>query len=191
MNAFRIILVVALLLIAGLVGWHLFLRRHGVVRRYPAGIVMHHTATPPTLNGKPVDVATIDAMHALRGFSVTDGDGHRYHIAYHYLVQQDGAILPGRPEHLRGAHAQGHTDMLGIALVGNFQRSSNRGRCGPLTPPPAQLHAAAALTRRLMKKYGLSVSDVYLHRDLTPTACPGDGFPRAEFYRDISRPESR
>ncbi|MHB0936936.1 MAG: peptidoglycan recognition protein family protein [Armatimonadota bacterium] len=174
---------------SGLWWWHL--HRHVVsraVRGFPSGIVIHHTATPPAVRGKLINVASIDAMHARRGFAVRDADGHVYHIGYHFLVLQDGRVLRGRPEHLRGAHTKGHPDKLGIALVGNFQRSSNRGRCGPLTPPRAQRLAAERLTRELMQKYGLPDSSVYLHRDLGQTACPGDGFPRATFYRAIREP---
>lgn len=148
---------------------------------FPTGIVIHHTATGPWET-----VATIDAMHARRGFNVTDTDGTVYHIGYHYLVAQDGTVLPGRPEHLPGAHARGHSDMLGIALIGNFQSTSNRGQYGPLTPPPAQLRAAEALAASLLRKYQLSTHNVYLHRDLGQTLCPGDRFPREEFFQGMN-----
>lgn len=166
-------------------GWWLVTRRHAVVRAvrgFPAGIVIHHTATPPVLNGKVVDVSVIDAMHARRGFRVVDADGTVYHIGYHYLILQDGTVQRGRPEHLWGSHTKNHNDMLGICLVGNFHRFSNLGIQGPLTPPHAQLQAAEALANQLMAKYGLAAKDVYLHRDLGQTACPGDHFPRRTFY---------
>ena len=183
--------IVILVLFVGVLGgfWWRHAHRHvarRAVRGFPAGIVIHHTATPPVLRGQPVTVATIDAMHAQRGFATRDADGRVYHIGYHFLIQQDGTVLRGRPEHLPGAHTKGYPNMLGIALVGNFQRSSNRGRCGPLTPPRAQLRAAETLARQLMAKYGLTGANVYLHRDLCRTACPGDGFPRQAFHRAIT-----
>jgi len=193
MTSQRIIIWVAaltLLLASGLCCWVYWRsthqpRRHG----FPLGIVIHHTATPPYLNGKLVNVATIDAMHAARAFHVVDPKtGKVYHIGYHFLVLQNGAILHGRPEYLPGAHAKGHPQTLGIALVGNFQRSSNRGECGPCTPPPAQLHSLIWLTRYLMAKYQLTPAEVYLHRDLRQTACPGDAFPREQFYHAITHP---
>jgi len=183
------VVVLILFLAALIVLWWCYLHRHmvsRVVRKFPAGIVIHHTVTPPVLNGKSVDVAMIDAMHAHRGFAIKDHDGRVYHIGYHYLIQQDGTVLTGRPEHLPGAHTKDHPDMLGIALVGNFQRSSNGGFRGPLTPPHAQLLAAERLTRALLAKYGLPARCVYLHRDLRQTACPGDGFPRDDFFRAIT-----
>ena len=184
MKSARVILII-LLLVATVLGWRVFSRRSVILRKHPAGIVIHHTATPPAVQGKPIDVASIDSAHARRGFAVTDDDGQTYHIGYHYLVLQDGTVLPGRPEHLRGAHAKGHADTIGIALVGDFERASNRGRSGPLAPTPAQLRALTELTRQLMRKYRLPVSSVQLHRELGQTACPGDGFPQAAFYRAL------
>ncbi len=160
------------------------------LRQHPVGIVIHHTATPPAVNGRPVDVAFIDRLHAQRGFVVTSAAGTEYHIGYHYLILQDGTVQHGRPEHLRGAHTRGHADTLGIALVGNFERRDNRGRSGPLAPPPAQVHALAQLTSRLMVKYRLTSDDVHLHCDLGATACPGDGFPRAAFYQALAVPDA-
>lgn len=189
MRVVGLLLTLVLIACLAFAGWWYLLRRHGHrARTFPVGIVIHHTATPPVIHGKPVDAAFIDGLHAKRGFSVTDTDGRVYHIGYHYLIQQDGTICTGRPEHLHGAHTMGHADMLGIALVGNFQRASNRGRCGPLVPPPAQLRALETLTRQLMRKYDLPANCVFLHHDLCPTACPGDGFPRAEFYRALTQP---
>lgn len=155
---------------------------------FPQGIVIHHTATPPVIHGKLVNVAFIDRLHADRGFHIINpATGIVYHIGYHFLVLQNGAILRGRPETLPGAHTHGHPLTLGIALVGNFQRSSNQGRCGPCVPPPAQMRAVEWLTRHLLAKYHLTPAQVYLHRDLCQTACPGDGFPRVSFFRAIRK----
>ncbi|HEY3379032.1 MAG TPA: N-acetylmuramoyl-L-alanine amidase [Armatimonadota bacterium] len=159
------------------------------IARFPNGIVIHHTASPPYLHGgRLVDAAVLDTMHAEKGFGAVRGrDGTVYHIAYHFVILQDGTVQRGRPEYLPGAHTLGHPEMLGIVLVGNFHGPSNLGNAGPLTPPPALLAAAARLTRELMANYHLSVRQVYLHRDLRPTACPGDHFPRATFYDAITR----
>ncbi len=153
---------------------------------FPRGIVIHHSATPPTLNGRPVDVAVLDAMHAERGFSITDKDGKVYHVGYHFVIQQDGTVLTARPETLPGAHTRNHNDMLGISLIGNFQASDNHHNSkGPVVPPPPQLAAAEKLTRELMAKYHLPLNTIYLHRDLNNTDCPGDMFPRAQFMQAL------
>jgi N-acetylmuramoyl-L-alanine amidase len=153
---------------------------------FPAAIVIHHSATPPTLGGKVVDAAVLDRMHAERGFSATGPDGKIYHIGYHYVVLQDGTVQPGRPESNWGQHTHAYNMTLGICLVGNFQSTSNKGKQGPLTPPPAQLAAAARLTRTLLERYHLTTEDIFLHRELGPTECPGDGFPRAAFLRLVA-----
>ncbi len=185
----RLLLISVVLLCVGAGAGLLWLRRDTPPRPAPRshrGIVIHHTATAPTAGGQPVTAATIDAMHRRRGFHVTDRDGTTYHVGYHYLIQQDGTVLVGRPEHLPGAHTRGYPDMLGIALIGDFHRASNRGRRGPLAPPPAQLAAAERLTAALLRKYRLTTGQLYLHRDLGQTACPGDGFPRRAFYADVA-----
>lgn len=189
----RWILIVCAVLTLSVWGWA-FLHRRGtpkpkvVVPGFPAGIVIHHSATSPVMHGKRVDVSVIDAMHARRGFSAIGRDGKVYHIGYHYLILQDGTIQPGRPAYLHGQHTRGYNHMLGICLVGNFARWSNLGVCGPQTPPAAQLAAAERLTRELMAHYGLTAQQVYLHRDLVATACPGEGFPRQRFFAVVARP---
>ena len=188
----RIIILFLGMLIIGLIGGGVFyLRWKGQVRqlgrqRFPAGIVIHHTLTAPVVNGRKVDIAFIDAMHKRKGFGITDDDGTVYHIGYHYLIQQDGTIQRGRPEHLRGAHARGHNNTLGIVLVGNFNSWQNFGQLGPNSPTSQQLAAAERLTRSLMVKYSLTPDDVYLHRELVITHCPGNNFPRTAFIRALA-----
>ncbi len=156
------------------------------VRSFPKGIVIHHTVTPPAPHGHKIGVADIDLMHKRRGFFIIDPKtGKEWHIGYHFLVRQDGTVLTGRPEYLPGEHTKNHYDMLGIALIGNFDPSDNRGLMGPSTPPPAQLKAVAKLTRHLMKKYDLSEKQVYFHRELGQTACPGSGFQKKDFLRAL------
>ena len=138
----------------------------------PPGIIVHHSATPAYAHGRLVTAAQIDEAHAHRGWGRTDRSGRVYHIGYHYVVLADGTVQAGRPERMRGAHCDGHNDMLGICLVGDFTKRP---------PPPVQLAAAAALTRRLSAKYRLTPTQVHRHRDLDTTACPGASFPWAQF----------
>ncbi len=180
-------LIIAVLVVAAVAAvwwWYRWAHTPGSWR-FPRGIVIHHTATPPVVNGRRIGVAEIDAMHARRGFAIADAVGRVYHIGYHFLVLQDGTVMRGRPERLFGAHTKGHPEMLGIALVGNFQQNSNRGASGSLSPPRVQLAAAERLTRQLMAKYELPINRVFLHRDLCQTACPGDNFPRTRFFRSL------
>ncbi len=142
------------------------------LRGKPPGIVIHHSATPAVVRGQPVTAAVLDQAHAGRGWGRRDSSGRVYHIGYHYVVLADGTVQAGRPEGMRGAHCDGHNDMLGICLVGDFTAER---------PPAAQLRAAEDLTRRLMAKYHLSPSQVHRHCDLDSTECPGKKFPWQRF----------
>jgi N-acetylmuramoyl-L-alanine amidase len=155
---------------------------------FPTAIVVHHTATPPVVDGRPVDVAFIDSTHAARGFRpVTGPDGRVYHIGYHYLIRQDGTVLPARPESLPGMHTRGHPEMLGVCLIGDYDNSTNpRGAHGPNRPPKAQLDAAIRLTGELMARHNLPAPRVFLHRELTNTLCPGGNFPVNQFRAGIA-----
>lgn len=144
----------------------------------PAGIVIHHSATPTTPSASRL-VAAIEHTHATRGWGVFFG-GRVYHIGYHYLIGPGGEIIPGRPEWLPGAHARNHNDMLGICLLGNFSRDPS-GRLRH--PTDRQLRALASLVASLLDRYDLSPHQVYLHRDIAQTECPGEGFPRDTFFR--------
>jgi N-acetyl-anhydromuramyl-L-alanine amidase AmpD len=125
----------------------------------------------------------VDDYHASRGWGLYYA-GRVYHIGYHYLITADGHVLDGRPPWLPGAHTRGHNDMLGICLIGCFT-ADQRGRLR--RPRPAQMAALERLVRRLAAAYHIPHARVYLHRDLGQTVCPGDGFPREEFFRALWR----
>lgn len=119
-------------------------------------IVIHHT-------GNPVDddlsAEQIHTSHLLQGWSG---------IGYHYVVRKDGSIEIGRPEWAVGAHAQGYNwKSIGIHVCGNFEMAE---------PTPAQIESTSYLIGWLCDKYGLIPNDNHVvgHRDLMPTACPGE-----------------
>lgn len=154
---------------AGVVGWPTC---------WPDGVVIHHTATPDTIAGHPVDVALLDYLHGHRGF-FTWFAGRVYHVGYHYLILPEGNIQAGRPERCEGAHA-GRLDVnrtyLGIALVGNFD-SSNVGVNARRGPTAKQLASLETLARELMDRYHFSASRIVGHSDVNPdTRCPGNLF---------------
>ena len=41
----------------------------------PAGIIIHHSAVAPPLDGAPVDAATIDRIHKRRGYEIFYWEG--------------------------------------------------------------------------------------------------------------------
>ena len=149
----------------------------------PAGVIIHHSASPAVAEGQPVDARLIDQWHASRGFA-RHGEARTYHIGYHYVILPDGTIQKGRPERMPGAHCEGHNDQLGICLVGNFSSSANPGgNQGSSRPTRAQLDALDHLLRRLIARYGFRPGDVHRHRDYAQTACPGDRLPFDEVVR--------
>src|SRR5437016_681095 len=90
----------------------------------PGGIIIHHSAVPPFPDGRPIDAKLIDEIHRERGYNAFYW-GRFYHIGYHYVILPDGTVQQGRPEHCRGAHAQGYNSYIGICLVGDFSSKDN------------------------------------------------------------------
>jgi N-acetylmuramoyl-L-alanine amidase len=152
----------------------------------PRGIVVHHLAVPP--EGVPhFRIAEIDRLHRDRGFSAFYW-GRVYHIGYHFVILPDGTILRGRPERLRGAHAFGYNDYLGICLVGDFSSRDNPdGRMGLISPSEEQMRSLVKLTRDLQAKYRIPDARVVLHRELnSQTECPGDRFDKDSFLKRLA-----
>ena len=125
----------------------------------PRLIVLHHTASPTDTT-----VADVDRWHRARGWRG---------IGYHYLVHRTPygwVASPGRSPALPGAHCRGDNHRsLGVAVAGDYEAQ-------PMDPG-----ARAALVRllaELMKRHGLTVADVYGHRERPgqSTACPGRYF---------------
>jgi len=71
-------------------------------------LAVHCSATPAS---RDLSAADIDRMHRLeRGF---------LRIGYHYVIRRSGALEPGRPLTMRGAHVENHNhESIGICLVG-------------------------------------------------------------------------
>jgi N-acetylmuramoyl-L-alanine amidase len=87
-------------------------------------IIIHCSATP---NGKAYTAADIDRMHKQRGFkraaaAITKFNPNIKHIGYHYAIEVDGHIAPGRNIEEIGAHVQGNNaDSIGICMIGTDQ----------------------------------------------------------------------
>jgi N-acetylmuramoyl-L-alanine amidase len=168
-----------------------FAIRHGpcwldfLVQRHPPGVIIHHTATGATANGRPVNAALVDDAHKRRGWGLSNAH-QTYHIGYHYLILPDGSVETGRPEWMTGAHCRGRNHYIGIALVGNYSSKANpEGSQQPARPTPAQLHALHSLLLDLINKHGFGPDDVHGHSEFRATECPGDRFPIAEVRRKI------
>ncbi|HYG33341.1 MAG TPA: peptidoglycan recognition family protein [Clostridia bacterium] len=146
----------------------------------PDGILIHHSAVPP-IPGKEIDAELLDGIFRNRGYNDFYW-GQIYHIAYHYVITPDGAVLKTRPEHLRAPEPAQHNSYIGICLIGNFSSADNPdGTRGLTSPTNAQMNSLVALTHALQARYRIPTTRVKLHGEVAHTACPGDRFPASNF----------
>ncbi|MBR6843119.1 MAG: N-acetylmuramoyl-L-alanine amidase [Prevotella sp.] len=120
-------------------------------------IVIHCSAVKPD---QMSSAAQIDTWHRQRGFHLG--------IGYHYVIRRNGAIEPGRPEYMVGAHCKNHNaHSIGICYEGGLDI---RGRPAD-TRTEAQKVAMRQLLEDLHKRYSRAV--IVGHHDLNPhKACP-------------------
>ena len=120
-------------------------------------IIMHCTATK---EGKDFTVEQIRQWHLQRGFN---------DIGYHYVIYRDGTIHNGRNVDKAGAHTAGHnSDSIGICYVGGLD-ANNKPKDTRTAEQKASMHK---LIHSLLSMYGLSIKDVFGHRDFANKACP-------------------
>lgn len=152
-------------------------------------VVVHCSATPSGqwLGGKqPWQVgyrtapAVIDGWHFERGFLRHAGplaafNRHLRSIGYHYVVDLDGKVWPGRSLGEPGAHAAGHNARsVGICLVGGIEPQAAHYSL-------AQWRSLAALVRGLQLQF--SGARVLGHRDLSPDANHNGVVERREWLK--------
>lgn len=117
-------------------------------------IVIHHSATDRGVTTEQIRRHHIDA----NGWA---------DIGYHWVIEGDGRVHPGRPEERTGAHAVGHNlRSVGVCVVGD---NTVEGR----EWTPAQRDSLWALVAGLRTRW--PEAEVVGHRDLTGahTLCPG------------------
>ena len=87
-------------------------------------------------------------------------------IGYHFAVDRAGRVWECRSTSYQGAHAgdAANRGNIGIEVLGNFDLQ---------TPTPAQRRALASLVVKLCSQYGIGPSQIYTHRELATTDCPG------------------
>lgn len=130
-------------------------------------IIVHCAATP---EGKNFKAADIDRWHRERKMKC---------IGYHYVVDLDGTVEPGRPESEIGAHCLGHNQYsIGVCYVGGLAAD---GRTPEDTRTAAQKEALLALLNKLRAKY--PNASIHGHRDFAAKACPS--FDATREYKNI------
>ena len=120
-------------------------------------IIIHCSAVRPDQTSS---AAQIDSWHRQRGFHLG--------IGYHYVVRRNGAIEPGRPEYMVGAHCKNHNaHSIGVCYEGGLDI---RGQPAD-TRTPQQKAALRQLLAELHGRYPRAL--IVGHHDLNPLkACP-------------------
>lgn len=130
-------------------------------------IIVHCTAT---IEGKNFKAADIDRWHKQKGW-----DG----IGYHYVVDLDGTVEPGRPESKQGAHCLGHNaNSIGVVYVGGL---ASDGETPKDTRTAQQKAALVKLLTELKHRYPNAA--IHSHRDFAAKACPS--FDATIEYKNI------
>ena len=137
----------------------------GKARYLVTEIILHCADTRPEwMAGRPIaeKVAEIRRRHVQqRGWR---------DIGYHWVVDRDGAVAPGRPETEIGAHVEGHNrGTIGICLLGGYCAKADDEFERNFTP------AQAAAAKRLIGeiKGRTMIRKVSGHNDHAAKACPG------------------
>ena len=133
-------------------------------------IIVHCADTP---EGRDDRAADIKRWHTEeRGWS---------DIGYHYVVDLDGTIEPGRPVEKAGAHCTGHNaDSIGVCYIGGCDKKMQPKD----TRTDAQKASLLLLLKYLVAKYpGVTI---YGHRDFANKSCPS--FDAKTEYEELTTP---
>ena len=91
-------------------------------------------------------------------------------IGYHYTIDRDGRVWEGRSVKLQGAHVKNqNAGNVGVMVMGHFNHQE---------PSQAQKRSLVKVLKALQKKYAVKTSNVFTHRELMATACPGENLQR-------------
>jgi N-acetyl-anhydromuramyl-L-alanine amidase AmpD len=131
-----------------------------MTKNQPQAIVVHHTAVSRSKNQN--QFAAVKKYHIEQGW----GD-----IGYHYFIEVDGTLKPGRTEETVGTHCK-EEDMnfksVGICLTGFFDTED---------PTAEQLATLTKLIGEIRTKYKIPADKVYPHRKFASyKSCPGTRF---------------
>lgn len=151
-------------------------------------ITVHHTAQGAAYSAAAVaGVSQETGAKGVRAARASHLHNGWTDIGYHFLVDGAGHVFQGRgylqpgslgpdrtpPVLAKGSHVGGHnTGNIGVNVLGCFGAKGERD-CGDV-PSGEALTALTNLLAALCAAYGVSPSGIVGHRDLAPTACPGD-----------------
>ena len=151
------------------------------------GVCLHHSASPTAAQYK--GAATIDGIR--RYHMQTNGWRD---IGYHLLLGPDLRLWAGRPLAMSGAHALvsnkamlkqvgsvnwANQRLIGFCVIGNYEKEP--------TPNALRLRVIKVVGEALAF-YGRTADDLWFHRDLYNTACPGKHWDRADLRAALDAP---
>ncbi len=134
------------------------LRPMGRVER----ITIHHEGSPePWISESTAAVAArLRRIQAWHKRNLRAGD-----IGYHFIVDRTGRVWQGRSVQYQGAHVGGGNEHnIGVMVLGNFEIQQ---------PTDAQVRTLGTLSELIIQGYGIHRGDLFAHRDLATTCCPG------------------
>lgn len=117
-------------------------------------VILHHAAA------RSYSAEQVNELHNSNGWNG---------IGYNYYIRKDGTIYEGRPIWAVGAHAVNwNSRSVGICCEGDFMIEYMQ------ETQLATLHECLAY---VLKYYDLTPSDVYYHKQVGSTDCPGKNYP--------------
>jgi N-acetylmuramoyl-L-alanine amidase len=128
-------------------------------------IFVHCAATRPAwMEGFPLSAKVAE----IRRWHVQDRKWRD--IGYHWIIDRDGQMAPGRPETTVGAHVANHnTGSIGICLIGGHGSNADDAFTDHFTP--AQDRALRQLIADIRSR--TPIKAVRGHNEVAAKACPG------------------
>ncbi|MFQ5854292.1 MAG: peptidoglycan recognition family protein [Anaerolineae bacterium] len=126
-------------------------------------IVIHHTATDPSVGIEAIATKHVDEL----GWPG---------IGYHFVIDAGGRIYQTNNLTTVSFHArQANPTTVGITFSGNFDEAM---------PTEAQLAGGGRLCAYLLRELSLPLENVRGHKDFVSTGCPGRNWVEGAFWRD-------
>jgi hypothetical protein len=135
-------------------------------------ITVHHVG-----KYRNFDIAKNTVVRDLDGILTEHMDRNYGDIGYHFIVDYAGRLWEGRSLGYEGAHVSGQNDRnIGIVCIGNFDIQK---------PSEEQLITVEQIITVLREHYAIKQTRIFGHRDLSPSACPGENlYPSVIKLRD-------
>lgn len=134
-------------------------------------VILHCSATP---EGKDFKAKDIRKWHKEKGWQ---------DIGYHYVIDLDGTIEPGRDIDKIGAHCLNHNaNSIGVCYIGGCDKNMQAKD----TRTQAQKDALLDLVFLLLQQYHLTINKVHCHNEYEmKKACPS--FTISQFREEYKR----